>query len=135
MAQRRDSNQPQSDDQDEYVEMDPVPPIGDSNDGIYFSPCDINPQNPPADSSNPVQNTTGGIYDLPGSSDVYKIKSIRRSLRSQKKKVESRKNDDKNTTWSMATKLHVSLTLIVLLISVSALGTTLFGILRGRLFY
>ena len=131
MAQRSERNRSESDDQDEYVELDRVPPTGDSHAGIYFSPCDINPQNPPADSSNPVQNTTGGIYDLPGSSDVYKVKSIRRSLRSQKKKVESRNNDDKNKTWSMATKLHVSLTLIVLLISVSALGTTLFGILLG----
>ena len=124
-----DQNRTQDNDGFEYVEPDRVPPSPEPDMGIYFSPSDLNRSNTTA-SGNVVtrQESEGASYDLCGSSGTYKMKA-KRSVSQNNQRNQS----NKDAGWTMAEKLHITLTAIIMAIAVSALAIALLGLFGGKI--
>ena len=119
-SQRMSRNRTQARDSVEYV-----PPDADM--GMYFSPIELNYPNTP----NPLPPTNQGsndrAYDLPGSSEVYNM---------QTRRVVSQNNQgeqvNQKPACTAATKVQVTVVLVVLTIALSALVITIFGLPGGK---
>ena len=113
MAQRGGQNSTQNEDENEYVEMatyenlpHPIPPMSDA---VI------------------EQETAGGIYDMPGTSDVYNIQG--RGMSKQGKPVNK---SEKSGGWTMVTKFQITIALMLLVIATSAFSITWFSMLTGK---
>ena len=120
-------NRAQNEDEIEYVEMEPVPPTPDPALGIYFSPSDLNRSNSPNSNVVTKQASEDAVYDLPGSSAVYKMKTRR-----QVSQNNQCKQSEQNVGWTMAEKMHITMTAIIMAISVSALAISVLGLFDGK---
>ena len=127
MAQRRSQNRTQNEDESEYVEMDLPPVILDTNMDIHVTPSDLNLQNAPRSDVVMEQETAGGIYDMPGTSDVYNIQG-----RGMSRQAQPVKKSEKSGGWTMVKKFQITIALMILVISTSAFSITWFSMLTGN---
>ena len=75
-------------------------------------------------------NRSSGIYDMPKSSSVYTTDG--RCTTRQGSRVEESGN---NPGWSMTKTNQTAMTILILLISCTALGVTVFGLLKGNVHF
>ena len=108
--------------------MDRASPASAGDRGIYFS--ELNCQGLPGSSPSAEREGDGGVYDLAGSSGVFKVKGKRVSGQLNQDTKGKHKDD-----WTTATKLQTTLVFIAVILSITALTITMTTQFDGKIHF